>query len=323
MHTSDVPKVVLESVRASGLWQLREVSYLHGVDMLGKMDVNGWYGIFTKLRLFGLCEYSKVVFLDLDIFPRRSIDHLFELEAPAAMLKATGYFWQPQHSECLDGRRFFPTESWNCPHGGINAGIMVLVPDAEVEALMEKEVTDMWHPEHIYAQGPEQEYLSRFFADRWRHIHSRFNFQIFRLDSTEPLMKFEVAGRSATDDANLVLDEIVVPQFSSSPKPWDFAPSKALGQLQEDVIESLVSKWRGDGKENPDALARAVLLESQANDSDKWPLPALVTYVFIQEFLSCLEAAEIKVGFKALQPLHALCDKDPPSTIAQSRVRRQ
>jgi len=322
MHTSDVPAEVLQALQASGLWKLQEVKYLHGVEMLGKMTAFGWYGIFTKLRLFGLVQYSKVVFLDLDTFPRKSLDGLFDLEAPAAMLKATGYYWQPEHGDCIDGRRFFPTEAWNSPHGGINAGVMVFEPDKEIEALMEKEVTDMWHPEHIYAQGPEQEYLSRFFADRWRHIHSRFNFQIFRLDPTEPLMKFDVKRHSegGQDTLRAVMDEIVAPQFSSSPKPWDFALSESLGNLQRDVRDSLISKWKGDGKDNTDAAARALLLQTE-EQLERWPLQARLTFSFIEEFLQCQMAAEQRIPFEILQAFHALCAQAPASTVAKSRMR--
>ena len=51
--------------------------------------------------------------------------------------------------------------SW-CQAGGINAGVMLLRPDAEVFSQMHSEVTDDNHPEHILGGGPEQDYLSRF-----------------------------------------------------------------------------------------------------------------------------------------------------------------
>lgn len=316
MHTSDVPAVVLDALRSSGLWILHEVEYMHGCDKLGSMSAFGWQGIFTKLRLFGLSAYTKVLFLDLDILPLSSLDSLFELEAPAAMLKATGYFWQPEHGERLDGRRFFPTQSWNSPHGGINAGVMLFEPDKAIESLMEREVTDEQHPEHIYATGPEQEYLSRFFADKWRHIHSRFNFQLFRLDPTEPLMKFD-----APRLGDAVLQELIAVQFSSHPKPWDFADSVVVGTVDQDICKSLSSKWHGDGRGDAESEARASLLNAEMQQPERWPLQARVAHTLIKGFLQTLAAAEARVNFGALQDLHTLCAQAPDSTLARSRPR--
>ncbi|CAE8688406.1 unnamed protein product [Polarella glacialis] len=224
MHTSDVPGSLLGILRRSGLWQLREVEYLHGCKMLGPMKI--WHGIFTKLRLFSLVEYSKVLFLDLDALVLKNIDHLFQLCPPAGMLKGR---WQPEHGADIDGRDFFPTKQWNEPHGGINAGVMLLEPDEAICARMEREVTDEWHPEHIHSYGPEQEYLSRFFADRWSHISLIYNFQLFRFDPAQMVRKLgslssdcREAPEGRPDLLSSAAESIYAVQWSSYPKPWDF-----------------------------------------------------------------------------------------------------
>lgn len=237
MHTDDVPTEVLEVLRQSGLWQLRQVSYLHGCSALGNMRT--WHGIFTKLRLFSLTEYKRVLFLDLDMLILQSLDGLFNLQPPAAMLKG---LWQPAHGQEIDGAMFFPTEQWNEPHGGINAGVMLLEPDAGIHAQMEQEVLDEWHPEHIYSYGPEQEYISRFFADRWSQISSKFNFQLYRLGAERALRKFGAEdslpapvpavgdGGRARCCATDIFASISAIQYSSYPKPWEF-----VGLQKEDV----------------------------------------------------------------------------------------
>ncbi|CAK0828720.1 unnamed protein product [Prorocentrum cordatum] len=214
MHTSDVPADVLEALRRCGLWRLRQVEYLHGSHALGNME--NWHGIFTKLRAFSLVEYEKVLFLDLDMLVLDSLDALFDLTPPAAMVKGR---WQPDHGTELDGRFFFPPEQWNEPHGGINAGVMLLRPDQHVHDRMEQEVADKWHPEHIYAYGPEQEYLSRFFADRWTQVSSRHNFQLFRFSASQALRKLGEVPPAAAE----VVASLAAVQFSSHPKPWAFA----------------------------------------------------------------------------------------------------
>lgn len=55
---------------------------------------------------------------------------------------------------------------------GINAGIMLLTPDtSELEGMID-EISDDTHPEHCYCNGPEQDYLSRYYP-QWRHISCR------------------------------------------------------------------------------------------------------------------------------------------------------
>merc|ERR1712232_1297295 len=106
---------ILESIQKSGFWKLRKVNYLRGCTALG--DMRKWGGVFTKFQLFGLTEYRKVLFLDLDMLILKNMDELFDLEPPAAMMKGRR---NPYHGEPIDGRLFFPGQVWNEPHGGIN-----------------------------------------------------------------------------------------------------------------------------------------------------------------------------------------------------------
>lgn len=62
---------------------------------------------------------------------------------------------------------------------------------------------------------PEQEYLSRFYADRWTHISGTYNFQLYRLDTTRAIQKL-----APTLEPGLV-DTLHAVQYSSHPKPWD------------------------------------------------------------------------------------------------------
>ena len=43
------------------------------------------------------------------------------------------------------------------------------------------QVADERHPEHIRGNGPEQDYLSRYFARDWRHIDVAYNFQLHQM----------------------------------------------------------------------------------------------------------------------------------------------
>merc|ERR1719343_637014 len=110
------------------------------------------------------------------------MDPLFELPAPAAMGRG------PQdtvvHGDAIDGSGFFAGQRNFKPWGqcwGINAGVMLMQPDPEEMRQMFAEVSDPSHPSHIRGNGPEQDYLSRYWADRWTHIGVDYNFQMHQM----------------------------------------------------------------------------------------------------------------------------------------------
>jgi len=182
MYTFDVPQIFLDVL--STYWILRKVDYIYGSRWLF-YDYEGsrFHKVFTKLRVFSLTEYSKVLMLDNDMLIRQSIEDLFELEAPAAMRRHGGSA-QPAH-----GERFLADECWRGPwetggtqNLGINAGTMLLEPDEYVHKRMMEEV-EMNHIEHQGTYGPEQDYISRFYTTFGRtggiaHIGCEYNYQL-------------------------------------------------------------------------------------------------------------------------------------------------
>ena len=183
VHTDDVPSNYLETFVRDGLWQLCKVNYIDGVSDLYISKGNIFDGVFTKLAVWKLEEYDKVLLLDIDIIPLKPLDELFQLNCPAAMVRGQGTY---SHGAEVDGSRFFGSEdNQNYPwgqSGGINAGLILLQPDDHVFQQMLSEVTCKYHPCHVAGSGPEQDYLSRFFAARkecpWHHISVAWNYQL-------------------------------------------------------------------------------------------------------------------------------------------------
>eukprot|EP00928_Gymnodinium_smaydae_P049890 TRINITY_DN33504_c0_g1_i1.p1 TRINITY_DN33504_c0_g1~~TRINITY_DN33504_c0_g1_i1.p1 ORF type:complete len:530 (+),score=69.06 TRINITY_DN33504_c0_g1_i1:159-1748(+) len=236
MHTPDVPVVYLTALSASG-WECREVKYLDGVagGLFHNRYTSRFLDVFTKLRVFELVEYSKVLMLDLDMLVRAAPDagpghegiaSLFDLQPPAAMKRGDPV---PKH-----GAQLNYTDLWAHPTrrggdklrldhqaSGINAGVMLFTPSLSVAQQMESEVRDWVHPEHYPTYMPEQEYLGRYFGtfECWSHIDCCFNYEIDKNervphDFTEPHKTIRSQGSHHPG--------VVVLHFSGSGvKPWD------------------------------------------------------------------------------------------------------
>lgn len=223
MHTWDVPAAAVELLRQSG-WQPRKVDYIHASPNLfaDSSEESRFARVFTKLRVLELTEYAKVLMLDADLLVRQNIDDLFDLEAPAALSRGpwSGY----KHGDRIMGKYFFwghlaqstYAYSWG-QSGGINAGVMLLKPDADTFHLCLQEVSDDNHPSHIKGNGPEQDYLSRFYADTWSHLDVAYNFQLHQ-------MYFVLAPRALQGGDRLAFlhdpNRIKVVHYSGDPKPW-------------------------------------------------------------------------------------------------------
>jgi hypothetical protein len=78
------------------------------------LDKKVWKQVFSKLAVWNLTDYSKVVFLDNDVYLRKSIAHWFEDYPPPAATQARGSI------------------EWN-------SGAMVIAPDrAELQRMIDK-----------------------------------------------------------------------------------------------------------------------------------------------------------------------------------------
>lgn len=181
LHTTEIPETAVRLLARSG-WDCREVEAIQGVSELYNHGEPRFDGVFTKLRAMGLVEYEKVCLLDIDTLALSNLDHLFDLQAPAAMVRGPKHGYQ--HGGRIEGRWFFgghhPSKSWG-QSSGINAGVMLFQPSQSELDQMLLEVLDPKHPSHVRGNGPEQDYLSRYWADCWSHIGVEYNFQLHQM----------------------------------------------------------------------------------------------------------------------------------------------
>lgn len=291
LHTSDVPAPYLQALAASG-WQCKEVPYLSSIarNLFHNYWKSRFIDVFTKLRALQLTEFDKVLLLDLDMLVRSAgetktqeqtlagIESLFDLEPPAAHKRGPPI---PQH-----GDRVSYAQLWSHPErrkssgwfeaipchqqgSGINAGVMLLRPDAAVFASMEAEVRDWNHPEHYATYMPEQEYLSRFYGtfDKWSHVDCRFNFEVDKNervphDFTEAHEKIRRAGH---------IGAVVLHYSGTHVKPWNLifqkkGASKTLQVTSSDDLRPLFERLKHvspltllEGYDDADRLWQAML----------------------------------------------------------------
>ena len=212
LHTDDVPAPYLEVLQQ--YWTLRQVEHLSGVQALYKdWDNSRFKDVFTKLQALSCTDYAKLLMMDLDMLVRDNLDELFQLNTPAALKRCSGQE-QPPH-----GGHFYAEDLWRSHRdgmsSGINAGVMLLQPDLTVYERIIGEIQTQHHPEHIGTDGPEQNYLARFYTTfgtgAWTHIHARFNYQ--------PMLPDDYVGESYRKLD--VRHDVAVAHFSGRRvKPW-------------------------------------------------------------------------------------------------------
>lgn len=116
MLSPDIDSKVEDTLQSLGIRCRRLVSpaVMELPDSSG-YDFPHWSHTFDKLLVWGLMEFEKVVFIDSDMLVLRNLDHLFDCDAFSAVSA---------------GRSYPGNGHWST----LNSGLMVLVPDKDVEA---------------------------------------------------------------------------------------------------------------------------------------------------------------------------------------------
>mmetsp|Transcript_28600 Transcript_28600/g.66258 ORF Transcript_28600/g.66258 Transcript_28600/m.66258 type:complete len:911 (-) Transcript_28600:121-2853(-) len=252
MHTAEVPAEWLIVLKRTG-WELRPVEYLHGDGMYDERSQGGRFeGVFTKLHLFNMTEFEKVVMLDADLLVRQNVDALFNLEPPAALKRHAG-------GDTISGYKISGDQFIN-RYGelvsGINAGVMLLRPDADDYQVMLRHLNGEAPRECRNSPMPEQDYLSRYFADRWKALGVEYNYQPHQL-AFNGRQGLEFCTRLMMDYSSYVR----IVHYSAVPKPRDFLFDV---KFQRETEKALKNKFEGDTlkKQIRSKYARDVLFEN-------------------------------------------------------------
>ena len=151
---------------------------------------------WTKLRIFELFEYERLVFLDADMLVFRNMDELFDLELPGQDWIAANHCcvcnldkdeWAPDdwvkencaytgltHPTCLDNPARVPKEGEGLgTHTLLNSGLFICTP---YERLW-KEMLDFLENSPLvkHFMFPDQDFLAEFFRGRWQAVGYQYN----------------------------------------------------------------------------------------------------------------------------------------------------
>ncbi|KAK2627605.1 hypothetical protein QTJ16_003571 [Diplocarpon rosae] len=151
---------------------------------------------WTKLRIFELCEYERLVFLDADMLVRGNMDELFDLPLPGrdwivanhcCVCNLDGDAWAPAdwvpencaytgltHPSCLAAPAPVPPAGAGPPtHALLNSGLFVCTPHAALWDEVRRFLATDPRVEHFLF--PDQDLLAAFFRGRWRPLGYQYN----------------------------------------------------------------------------------------------------------------------------------------------------
>ncbi|XXG74380.1 hypothetical protein AAC387_Pa07g3118 [Persea americana] len=226
----DVPEQHREILRSQGCI-IRDIAPVYPPESETQFAMAYYVVNYSKLRLWELEEYSKLVFLDADIQVYDNIDHLFDLP--------DGYFYavndcfcekswsqSPQYSigycqQCPD-RVKWPAEMGKAPSFYFNTGMFVFEPSRlTCENLIE---TMQNTPPTLFA---EQDFMNVFFEKVYKPIPVDYNLVLAMLWRHPEKVELEKVK--------------VVHYCAAGSKPWRYTGKEE--NMDREDIKMLIAKW--------------------------------------------------------------------------------
>jgi lipopolysaccharide biosynthesis glycosyltransferase len=173
---SHIPSVesqaILNKITNTHLRRVEKIQPKNNIDL--KYALPQFRDVWTKLNIFKLTEYKRVILIDADSLVLRNIDELFEINLDNKKIAAC--------SDCLCNPfkyKTFPefhSEKYCFYNGGekfyFNAGLLVVESDANI---FEKLITALnsWDlSNNLFA---EQDLLNEFFKNKWKRLDYVYN----------------------------------------------------------------------------------------------------------------------------------------------------
>jgi len=215
MVTNDVPDNQIHALKKI-YKKVMPINYVNiDKNIIKDYESSRFKDVFTKLQCLKLIEYEKIIMIDIDILVTKNMDHLFEMDAPAAAIRK-GVIQNGQKipkNLIVNNNRLI---------GGINAGVMLLKPSIDEYDSIMQDIT-IEKNRFMKFKNPEQDYLSLRYAGKWTNLDFKYNYQVGLTD------RIKLFNYSIKDAYCL--------HYSWRIKPWDLVQSKDRREKIENRIK--------------------------------------------------------------------------------------
>ncbi|TFY72792.1 hypothetical protein EVG20_g204 [Dentipellis fragilis] len=188
--------------------EIIEEDNARGLQLLGRPDL---HSVLTKLHVFRLIQFSKIIFLDADILPTRPLSHLFSLPHPFAAVPDVGW---PDI---------------------FNSGMMVLTPgQREFDQLLDLAKTKgSW-------DGGDQGLLNEWRGNDWHRLSFTYN--------TTPTAAYTYAPAFERFGSQISAIHFIGPNKPWNSIPWRAPASTETQENTSDPLQAyhygaLVDRW--------------------------------------------------------------------------------
>lgn len=191
--------------------------------------------MYTKLRIFELYEYDRIVYIDSDMLVCKNIEELFD---------------RPHLSAVIAGGLYPGNESWK----ELNAGLLVIYPDKVTTGKLYSSINTIHS-----GDGSDQGFLHAYYND-WPasenlHLPHKFNVPAGYLDEYCRQHGYKFSYKTGTLDT-----DISIIHYWGREKPWDIPVTRRKRKSFAKYDQSLALWWdvfgeiSGQGTRQPDAV---------------------------------------------------------------------
>lgn len=165
-------------------------------------NYNRWSNTFDKLRVFGLIQFDKIIYLDSDMYIRKNIDHLFEAENMSAVID--------RHYCTIDSN-----------YMELTSGILVIEPKKNLDIQIAKKIPTCINK---FEQFGDQDVIQQYYTD-WKlkdNLHLPLTYNMFILHLEYFIKEEEQNKLEYKDFKKIELNDLNIIHFICKKKPWDF-----------------------------------------------------------------------------------------------------
>lgn len=203
----DISGLIVQELSSLGMLVVRvsDIEVQQGI-ISEKMQNDRWCYTLFKLRVFGMTDYDKLVYLDSDMLICGNPDTLFFCEDMSAVPDA----------------EFFPEYS----RGGINAGIFVFRPSKELEQQLIGMIPEVAEKMEIFG---DQDVINAYYAsweeEKDKHLEVKYNACFYQLDEYEDV------------------DPLVV-HFILASKPWMWTTGQIIMKCAKWIFQRKKKQYK-------------------------------------------------------------------------------